>query len=125
MNMFEYENLINNKPMHIATVRHDNSPNLSVAADVRVIDKDKIIISVNEMINTQKNIENNPRVVLTSFDKDWVGVRIFGEAKFYSNGKYYDFCKKTFFSNSEADSNDEKKPKGAIVVKVVKIEDFK
>ena len=64
MNLFEYKDLINDKPMHIATVRRDNNPNLSVASDVRVIDNDKIIISVNEMINTQNNIENNPNVVL-------------------------------------------------------------
>ena len=46
MNLFEYKDLINDKPMHIATVRRDNNPNLSVASDVRVIDNDKIIISV-------------------------------------------------------------------------------
>ena len=125
MNLFEYTDLINDKPMHIATVRSDNNPNLSVASDVRVIDNDKIIISVNEMNNTQRNIKNNPNVVLTVFNKDWIGLRIFGEATFYPDGEYYDFCQNTFFANNETTPFGATKPKGAIVVKVVKIEEFK
>ena len=54
MNLFDHVELINNKPIHIATVNSENNPNLSVASDVRVIEEDKIIISVNEMNNTQK-----------------------------------------------------------------------
>lgn len=125
MNLFEYTDLINDKPMHIATVRADNNPNLSVASDVRVIDNDKIIISVNEMNNTQRNIKNNPNVVLTVFNKDWIGLRIFGEATFYLDGEYYDFCQNTFFANNETTPFGATKPKGAIVVKVLKIEEFK
>lgn len=125
MNLFEYTDLINDKPMHIATVRANNNPNLSVASDVRVIDNDKIIISVNEMNNTQRNIKNNPNVVLTVFNKDWIGLRIFGEATFYLDGEYYDFCQNTFFANNETTPFGATKPKGAIVVKVVKIEEFK
>lgn len=121
MNLFEYTDLINDKPMHIATVRADNNPNLSVTSDVRVIDNDKIIISVNEMNNTQRNIKNNPNVVLTVFNKDWIGLRIFGEATFYLDGEYYDFCQNTFFANNETTPFGATKPKGAIVVKVLKI----
>ena len=40
MNLFEYKDLIDGKPMHIATVNKDNNPNLSVASDVKVIDND-------------------------------------------------------------------------------------
>lgn len=54
MNLFDYKELIDGRPIHIATVNNSNNPNLSVASDVRVIEKDKIIISVNEMNNTQK-----------------------------------------------------------------------
>lgn len=39
MDLFEYKDLIDDKPMHIATVNKDNNPNLSVASDVRVIEK--------------------------------------------------------------------------------------
>lgn len=125
MNLFDYVDLINNKPIHIATVNSETNPNLSVASDVRVIEKNKIIISVNEMNNTQKNIEYNPNVVITVFNEDWVGLRMFGEAKFYSDGEYYDFCQSTFFGNNEVTPFGATKPKGAIVVNITKIEDFK
>lgn len=60
MNLFDYKELIDGKPMHIATINSDNNPNLSVASDIRVLEEDKIIISVNEMNNTQRNISYNP-----------------------------------------------------------------
>lgn len=69
MNLFDYKELIDGKPMHIATVNKENNPNLAVASDVRVIEENKIIISVNEMVNTQNNIQYNPNVVLTVFDE--------------------------------------------------------
>lgn len=125
MNLFNYKELIDGNPTHIATVNHNNNPNLSVASDIRVFEKDKIIISANEMNNTQKNIEYNQNVVLTTFNQEWVGLRIFGKAQFYTNGTYYEFCNKTFFSNNEITPFGATKPKGAIVVKVEKIEEIK
>ena len=125
MNLFNYKDLINNRPIHIATVNSEGNPNLSVASDVRVIGDNKIIISVNEMKNTQKNIEFNPNVVITAFNEEWIGLRIFGRAKFYPDGEYYDFCQNTFFSNNETTPFGATKPKGAIVVIVDKMEDFK
>ena len=122
MNLFDYQELIDDKPMHIATVNNKNNPNLAVASDVRIIEKDKIIISVNEMVHTEENIEYNPNVVLTVFDSDYKGLRIFGKAKYYTDGKYYDFCMKTFFSNGEVTPFGATKPKGAIVVNVAKVE---
>ncbi len=72
MNLYDYKKLLECKPIHIATVSDENKPNLSVAFDVRIIEDNKIIISVNEMINTQKNVEYNPNVVITAFDVNWV-----------------------------------------------------
>ena len=125
MNLFEYDELINDKPIHIATVNNDNNPNLSVASDVRIIEENKIIISANEMNNTQKNIEYNPNVVITVFNEEWVGLRMFGKAKFYPDGEYYDFCRNTFFAHNETTPCGATKPKGAIVVTMDKIEEFK
>lgn len=50
MNLFQYKNLIDGKPMHIATVNEYNNPNLAVASDVKVIENNKIVISVNEVL---------------------------------------------------------------------------
>ena len=110
--------------MHIATVNKNNNPNLSVASDVRVIEENKIIISVNKMVNTQENVQYNPNVVLTVFDENYKGLRIFGNANFFTNGKYYDFCKNTFFSNNGVTPFGATKPKGAIVVTVNDVQNF-
>lgn len=125
MNLFDYKDLIDGKPMHIATINADNNPNLSVASDIRVLEEDKIIISVNEMNNTQRNISYNPNVVLTVFNEEWVGLRMYGKAKFYEDGEYYDFCNKIFFSNGEVTPFGATKPKGAIVINIEKVEEFK
>ena len=44
------QDLIDNKPIHIATVNTDNNPNLSVASDVRVLDDNKIILTIYYLI---------------------------------------------------------------------------
>lgn len=121
MNLFNYKSLIDGNLLHIATVNKDGNPNLAVATDVKVISDNEIIISVNEMINTQKNIENNSNVVLTVFDKDYKGLRIFGKAKYYIDGEYYNMCMKTFFSEGQVTLFGATKPKGAIVVKVINV----
>ncbi len=125
MNLFDYKELIDGKPMHIATVNKDNNPNLSVASDVRVIEENKILISANEMVNTQENIKYNNNVVLTVFNEKYEGLRIFGKAYFYTDGEYYEFCEKTFFSNGEVTPFGATRPKGAIVIIVSKADDFK
>lgn len=71
--------MIDGNPIHIAIVNSSNNPNLSVASDVRIIKENEIIISVNEMNNTQNNIEHNSNVVLTAFNEEWIGLRIFGK----------------------------------------------
>ncbi len=125
MDLSKYKDLINRKPMHIATVNKENNPNLAVASDVMVIDNDKLVISVNEMVNTQQNIQYNNNVVLTVFNEEYEGLRIFGTAKFYSNGKYYELCEKEFFGNGEVTPFGATKPKGAIVVTVNKLSEYK
>lgn len=125
MNLLENKELIENNPMHIATVSSDNKPNLAVVADVRVIEENKIIISHNEMVNTPKNILTNRNVVLTSFNEKWEGLRMTGVADYYTDGKYYDFCEKTFFGNGEVSAFGATKPKGAIVITIEKCEEIK
>lgn len=125
MNLFDYKELIDGKPMHIATVNKDNNPNLSVASDVRVIAENKILISANEMVNTQENIKYNNNVVLTVFNEKYEGLRIFGKAYYYTDGEYYEFCEKTFFANGEVTPFGATKPKGAIIIIVSKADEFK
>ena len=125
MNLNNYKTLIESNPLHIATINNQNKPNISVASDVRVLNENTLIISCNEMNNTQKNIQINNNVAITSFNSEWVGVRLFGIAEFYTDGEYYDFCMNTFFANNEVTPFGATKPKGAIVVSIEKIEDIK
>jgi len=116
MDLFEYKDLIDGKPMHIATVNKENNPNLAVASDVKVIKENQIVISVNEMVHTQQNIQYNHNVVLTVFNEKYEGLRMFGKGEFYTDGEYYEICEKTFFGNGEVSPFGATKPKGAIVV---------
>lgn len=122
MNLFEYKDLIDGKPMHIATVNKDNNPNLAVASDVKVIEENKIMISVNEMVHTQENVKYNSNVVLTVFDENYEGLRLFGVAEYYTEGKYFELDKEIF---DEA-LFDERgiHVKGAIVVTVNRVHKY-
>ena len=122
--LIEYQDIINGKPIHIATVTPGGDPNLAVASDVLVLDDRHLLISVNEMTHTQENIKANPKVAITAFDKDWKGVRLFGTANFYANGEYYDICKQKFFANGEVTPFGATEPKGALVVEAVEIKEF-
>lgn len=124
MNIFDYKHLLDGKPIHIATVNKDNNPNLAVASDVKVIAENKLVISVNEMVHTQENIQYNSNVVLTAFDADFKGIRIFGTSEFFSDGEYYDICEKTFFSNGEVSPFGATKPKGAILITIKSISEY-
>ena len=121
----DFKELINKKPLHIATVSSDNKPNLSVASDVVVIDDHKLLISANEMVNTQKNIQGNPSVVITSFNKDWEGVRLIGKAEYFTSGEHFDFAKNTFFGNGEVSPFGATEPKGVIIFTVEELQEVK
>lgn len=125
MNLLDYKDLIDNRPTHIATVNKDNNPNLAVVSNIRVLDESRVIISANEMKNTPNNIAYNENVVLTVFNDKWVGLRLFGKAKLYESGEYYDFCYKTFFPNGKVSPCGAVKPIGAIVVTIDKVEEYK
>ena len=80
MNLFDYKELIDGKPMHIATINTDNNPNLSVASDISVLGADKIIISVNEMNNTGNNSSANvPTIKLEVVDNSKLESVLYGD----------------------------------------------
>lgn len=111
IDLSKFADLINNNTCHIATVSKKGMPNLAVASDISVINQTQLIISHNEMINTPQNILANKNVVITVFDKDWSGIRLFGEAEYYINGKYMELCNNLFKNSTNT-------PKGVIVVNV-------
>ncbi len=86
--------LILNNPAALATTDSKNRPNISVVAFLKIASDEKIIITDNYMAQTRKNILNNPRVCLAVWDKNWFGIKIIGQAKYYSQGKWQDYVKK-------------------------------
>ena len=124
IDLFKYEKLINKRPTHIATVRPNNKPNLAIVTNILVIDKNKLVISVNEMVNTPNNIKNNPYVVLTTFNENYVGLRLFGKAKLLTSGKYYKLCEDTFY-NGKVSASGATKPKGVLIITIEELEEYK
>ena len=113
--LLNYVSLIENNPIHIATVCKNGKPNLSVASDIKVLNDNTILISQNEMIHTPDNIMQNQNVVLTSFNDKWAGIRLTGKAKYYTSGKYFKICNDLF-------NNETATPKGVIIVKIKLVE---
>ena len=115
--LLNFVGLIEKYPIHIATINKENKPNLAVASDVKVLNKNMVLISQNEMMHTPENILSNENIVLTSFDEKWSGLRLTGVAKYFTSGKFFDKTIELF-------KNETANPKGAIVIKVDKVEEI-
>lgn len=114
--LLEYKDLIEGNPVSIATT-DGRTPNIAVVADVVVVSDNQILISHNEMVKTIENIKVNNAVCLTSFNKDWEGVRIYGVADYYIDGRWFEKVNKFF-------KNDNNTPKGAILITAQSIQEI-
>lgn len=91
----------------------------AIFVEVNSADKDEIIITDNQMETTKRNILANKKVSILAFKEDYsYCFRISGEAEYYAEGKYFDFVK-----NLETNKNFS--PKGAVVVKIKEVFEFK
>ncbi|HNV97612.1 MAG TPA: pyridoxamine 5'-phosphate oxidase family protein [bacterium] len=113
MNLLKIKNLIEKNPLAFATILN-NKPNVIGVACVKVLDKNKILITDNYMKTTIKNISKNNNVALIVWDKNLNGYKLIGRAKYYNSGKYLEFIKKM-------KENHGLPAKGAIIVKISKI----
>lgn len=111
INLNQFVEILENNPLTLATVDDAEQPNLAVVADVKVISKNELLIAHNEMVKTIVNIKNQPKVCLTCFNKDWQGVRIYGEASYFNDGPYFEQIVKLFETETVH-------PKGAILITV-------
>jgi len=115
--MNDIKKLLSENPTIIATSDND-LPNISIASDVVLIDEKTILISHNEMIKTIENIKQNQNIALLCLDKNYVGVRIFGKAEYYTSGNFFNKVVELF-------KNEKTDPKGAIVVKIKEVKEIK
>ncbi|TRZ64076.1 MAG: hypothetical protein D4Q79_02360 [Spirochaetia bacterium] len=89
-----------------------------IFVEVNSADEDEIIITDNFMETTKKNILENKKVSILSFKEDYsYCFRIFGEAEYHTEGKYFDFVR-------GLETNKDYSPKGAVVVKIKEIFEF-
>ena len=107
------KNLIENNPVSLATIGEDGNPHCIVVAYVKVLGG-KLLITDNYMNKTRSNIQNNPNVNLTVFDKDWQGCGIKGVAEYHPEGEWHEKVK-------ELTENKQEPCKGAILVEITNI----
>lgn len=109
LNLYQFAEILEHNPLTLATVDVTGQPNLAVAADVKVINENQLLIAHNEMVKTITNLKNQKKICLTSFNQDWQGVRIYGEASYFAAGPYFEQIVNLF-------GTEVNRPKGAILV---------
>lgn len=113
----EFSNVLEKYPLIVSSVNENNYPNACIVSDYFVLDENRIVISVNEMIKTPDNVMQHSNVCLLCYDLDFSGIRLVGEASFLRTGEIYDLVVQKF-------KNEETNPKGAILIEVLKVEKF-
>jgi len=102
----------------LATSSLDRLPR-AIFVEVNQVKDDKIVVTDNEMEITRNNLLENKNVFLLAFEEDYhYGVKISGEAEYHRKGKYFNFVK-------NLESNKNYSPKGAVVITVKSIVEFK
>ena len=114
MNLLEIKNLVENNPVALATITLENKPNVIGVASVKVVSENQVLITDNYMNQTRKDIENNKNVCLAVWDKNLKGIKLVGEAEYFTNGKWKEFVE-------QMQENKELPAKGAILVNAFKI----
>lgn len=92
----EIKKLVEGNALALATVDSSGNPHCIAVAFVKVFD-DKILITDNYMVETPKNIKNNPNVSLSVWTRNWEedckGFELKGTAEVFSEGEWMDKIK--------------------------------
>lgn len=71
------------------------------------------------METTRKNLLENKQIAILAFEEDYsYCLKILGEAEYYTKGEYFDLVKKL-------EANKDFSPKGAVVITIKDISEFK
>lgn len=114
----ELKNLIENNVFTLTTVGKDKSPHSIAVAYVKVVDKDKVLVSDNYMKETIENLKNNINVSLLLWNENWkkdcFSFELKGTAQYFTSGKWRDEVKKI-------QENRGNPAKGAVLITITKI----
>lgn len=111
---FKIKKLIEKNAVAFATVDNFNNPNVIGVAYIKVVSKNKIIITDNFMKQTKENLSKNNNVCLAVWDKDWNGYKIVGKSKYFTNGKWKKYVE-------QLPENKGLSAKGAILINITKL----
>jgi len=94
----ELKNLIENNVLTLTSVNKDNSPHSIAVAYVKVVDKDKILVSNCYIKETVENLKNNDNVSLLIWNENWkkecFSFELRGKAQHFTSGKWLEQVKK-------------------------------
>jgi len=114
----ELKKLIEENDLAFATIDENGNPHCIAVGFCKVVSKNQILVTDNYMIETIKNIQQNPNVALTVWNKDWkencIGYELRGTAEYFTNGKWYERIK-------QIPENKGEPCKGAILITIDKI----
>ena len=104
--------------MALATVDKNGEPHNIAVGYVKVVSKNRLLISDNWIVESVENIKLNPDVSLVVWNKNWeeacIGYEFRGKAEYFTSGKWVEEIKKIPINKDEP-------CKGAILVTINKI----
>jgi predicted pyridoxine 5'-phosphate oxidase superfamily flavin-nucleotide-binding protein len=114
----DLKTLIENNALGFATVGGDGNPHVIAVGCVKVVSDNQILITDDYIVETTKNIRQNPNVALAVWSRNWeencIGYELKGTAEYFTEGKWYDIMKQNLETAGEPQ-------KGAIVITINKI----
>lgn len=110
----EVKEIIEHNPVVLATCTPEGKPNAIAVAGVQVVDEHTLLVTDVFMNQTLKDIKNNSTMTLLAWNKDMNGYKMLGKARYFDNGAWLDKVKLL-------PDNKDLKPKGALLISVVKI----
>lgn len=114
----ELKKLIEDNALAFATVDRTGNPHCIVVGFVKVVSKNRILVTDNYMVETRNNILKKPNVALVVWNKNWkkncIGYRLKGIARYFTKGKWYKMAKRIPENKGEP-------CKGAILITIKKI----
>ncbi len=88
----EIKDLIEGNALALATISEDGWPHCVAVSFVKVVSENEILISDNYLVETAKNLKNNPNIALAVWSRNWEdeceGYEMKGTAEYIQEGEW-------------------------------------